>query len=149
MAIWYSTPKRLLKREAHYQQDIDKAIAKACNTKWDKYVEQYLFIDKDKYANYVVSTAKDRVKERLIAHMIADENGIKLSKEEYDKYIEKRFGKKVDEEQFKSENGISFSEYTMKKGMKEDALVEKVQSFLYKNAVKKPNQKTKGTKDKK
>lgn len=128
-------PKKLLKKEAHNKKDLDMAIAYLLGYDWEQYEKQYLLMSDEEYTKNAVESAKIKVKERLVAHKIAKDNKIKVTKETYKKWLAK--GKRIEEtDDFEQRYGMSFSDYESKAELKEECLIEVVKSYLYKQAVK-------------
>ena len=100
--------------KSRYKLVIDRytSAAESNDMSLNDYMTSNYGISEKEFKKNAKKSAKNTVKEELIIHSIADKEGIKISKSEYEKYLKKLIKDAgYTEDTFKSENGLSIEEY--------------------------------------
>lgn len=112
-------------------------MAKSYNMEWEDFLKQSGMTQEDWDAQ-VDEYAKTVVGQEMIMYAIADKEGIELSDNEYDKYLEdmlKQSG--YDEETFKTAYGQSLEEYAESKDWRTGLMLDKVLDVVLEKGVEK------------
>lgn len=101
----------------------------------EEFVQQNFGMDMDTFNKQLDELAKIVVKEEMIEYYIADKEGIKVSKDDKEAYVNDllaQYG--YTQESFEEANGESYEEVEGKENIEKAALKEKVQKFIVENA---------------
>lgn len=109
--------------------------AGASSVTLEEFVQQNFGMDMDTFNQQLEELAKIVVKEDLIVYYIADKEGIKVSKDDKESYVNDllaQYG--YTQESFEEANGESYEEVEGKENIEKAALKEKVQKFIVEKA---------------
>ena len=133
------------KKEKYPEEEIKKVeeqittqyedYAKQQNMKLEDFLQQNMQMDKKTFKKQVKEYAKSVVKENLIVFKIAENEGIEVSDDEYEKYIKDQLEKYgYTEESYEKQTGKSFEEANGEESIMTQIYKDKVLDFILKNA---------------
>lgn len=135
-------PEEEVKRVSEQITKQYEDYAKQNKMKLKDFLKQQMNMDEKTFKKQVKAYAQSMVKEDMIVYYIADKEGIELSDEEYDKYIEnqlKQYG--YTEEQYKEQTGKTYEEANGEETVRTQAYKQKVQDLILKEAKVKDSKK--------
>ena len=123
-------PSLQVKAEEKRSKDQYHALAKRYNKSYNQVIAM-TGVSKQQFNRMVHKYAKATVKEKMMIHAIAKNEGIKVSSSDYKKYKDKTFKKlHVSEKQFEKMYGKSFDQYAKDNDFEFLCLEEKVGNYL-------------------
>lgn len=123
-------PTKQVKAEESRSKQHYKNLAKRYKKSYDEVIAM-TGVSKKQFNQVTHQYAKSTVKEKLVVNAIAKDEGIKLSRSEYNEYKDKNFKTfKMSEKQFKKTYGKSYKDYAEDNDFKSYALEQKVADRL-------------------
>lgn len=126
-----SKMKKYPKKQLQYEQDqlIDryKKMATSYSMEWDDFLKQYMNTTEKKFNKQARSYAKNVVKQKLVLHLVAEQEGISVSNKEYKQYLKdllKNAG--FTEDTFKQQYSESIEKYAKENDFRTNLLTDKV-----------------------
>lgn len=121
-----------------------KDYAKQNKMELKDFLKQQMGMDEKTFKQQVKAYAQSMVKEDLIVYYIADKEGIEVSDDEYDKYIEDTLAEYgYTPEQYEEQTGKSYEEANGEDNIKTQVYKDKVQDLILDNAKVKGKNNTK------
>ena len=120
-------PKKQLAYENEQLIERYKKTAKSYGVEWKDFLEQYMQMSEEDFAKQAKSYAKTVVQQKLVMHYIAKKEGLKVSKNEYKKYLKdllKDAG--FTEETFQQQYNESIEDYAEENDFRTNLLLQKV-----------------------
>lgn len=103
-----------------------KQTAKENELEWDAYLEQLGYSEEDLTAQ-ITSYAETKVFQEMIVYSIAEAEGLEVTEDEYDEYIETMLTQSgLDAETFESYYGMTIEAYCEQEGLRASMLLNKV-----------------------
>jgi len=103
-----------------------KKTAADNDMEWDAYLEQIGYAEEE-LTNQVTSYAETKVFQEMIVYAIAEVEGLEVTNEEYEEYMENMLTQSgLDEETFESSYGMTIEEYCKQEGLRASMLLNKV-----------------------
>ena len=93
-----------------------RKVAETYEIKWEDFLMQYFSVTPDNYDAYLLSYAREVIKQEMVLYAIAEREGIQITEDDYNKFLQlqlKNSGYK-DEEAFEKYSGMSIREYVAK-----------------------------------
>ena len=123
-------PSKQVEAEEARSKQYYKDLAKRYQRSYDEVIAM-TGTSKKQFNSVIHRYAKATVKEKLVVNAIAKDEGIKLSRSEYNEYKDKNFKTfKMSEKQFKKTYGKSYKDYAEDNDFKSYALDQKVADRL-------------------
>lgn len=139
-------PDKQVEAEEARSKQYYKDLAKRYKRSYDEVIAM-TGTSKKQFNSVIHRYAKATVKEKLVVNAIAKDEGIKLSRSEYNEYKDKNFQTfKMSEKQFKKTYGKSYNDYAEDNDFKSYALEQKVADRLLDNSAKNVAKASKTTK---
>ena len=100
---------------------------------WDEFLDQYFAIDQTEYDEQIRVYAESIVKQEMIIYAIAQKEGIEVTEEEYQSYIEEMLASSgfSDEDAFEEYAGMTIDEYAETYKLDRDLLLTKELDTIY------------------
>lgn len=139
-------PDKQVEAEEARSKQYYKDLAKRYKRSYDEVIAM-TGTSKKQFNSVIHRYAKATVKEKLVVNAIAKDEGIKLSRSEYNEYKDKNFKTfKMSEKQFKKTYGKSYNDYAEDNDFKSYALEQKVADRLLDISTKNVAKASKATK---
>ena len=93
-----------------------RKVAETYGIKWEDFLMQYFSVTPDNYDAYLLSYAREVIKQEMVLYAIAEREGIQITEDDYSEFLQlqlKNSGYK-DEEAFENYSGMSIREYVAK-----------------------------------
>ncbi|MBR5315574.1 MAG: trigger factor [Firmicutes bacterium] len=114
-----------------------KKTAADNNMEWDAYLEELGYTE-ESLNTQLISYAETKVFQEMIVHTIAKKEGITVSNEEYEAYMDDMLAQSgIDAETFESYYGMSVEEYCEQEGLRTSLLLGKVMEKVKEYGVEK------------
>lgn len=132
-------PEKEVKEQVKEVTKTYKDKAKAADKKWEIYLEEDLMVTEDEFNKEAKAYAEELVKQEMIIYAIAEKEGISVTEEEYDAYLQSMLASSgfADEKAFESYAGMSVSEYADLYKLDRDLLLTKELDTIYDRLSKK------------
>ena len=102
-------------------------MAKSYSMDWSDFLKQYMNMSESQFKKEAKSYAKTVVKQKLIMHEIAKKEGLKVTKKEYNDYLQKLLKDSgFTEETFKQQYSESIEDYADENDFKTNLLLQDV-----------------------
>lgn len=105
---------------------------------WDKFLDEYFKVDQAEYDEQIKLYAENVVKQEMIIYAISEKEGIKVSDEEYQSYLDEMLTESgfEDEDAFKEYTGMTLKEYAENYKLDRDLLLTKELDAIYERLEK-------------
>ncbi len=122
-----SYPQKQLTYEQEQMTSRYKKMAKSYSMDWSDFLKQYMNMSESQFKKEAKSYAKTVVKQKLIMHEIAKKEGLKVTKKEYNDYLQKLLKDSgFTEETFKQQYSESIEDYADENDFKTNLLLQDV-----------------------
>ena len=114
-------------------------MAKNSNVDWEDYLTDTLGVTQEQFDEQVELYAKELVKQEMIIYAIAEKEGLSVSDEEYDTYLDNMLASSgfQDEAAFKEYTGMSLKKYAKTYNLDRDLLLTKELDTIYERLAEK------------
>lgn len=126
-------PEKQVKKQCKELEESYEQMAKNSGIEWEDYLSDTLKVDQETFDEKVEEYAKELVKQEMIIYAVADKEGLTVTDEEYDTYLNSMLESSgfKDEDAFKEYTGMSLKKYAKKYKMDRDLLLTKELDTIY------------------
>lgn len=132
-------PDKEVKKQIKELEETYKNMAKNSNVDWEDYLTDTLGATQEQFDEQVELYAKELVKQEMIIYAIAEKEGLSVSDEEYDTYLDNMLASSgfKDEAAFKEYTGMSLKKYAKTYKLDRDLLLTKELDTIYERLAEK------------
>ena len=132
-------PDKEVKKQIKELEETYKNMAKNSNVDWEDYLTDTLGVTQEQFDEQVELYAKELVKQEMIIYAIAEKEGLSVSDEEYDTYLDNMLASSgfQDEAAFKEHTGMSLKKYAKTYKLDRDLLLTKELDTIYERLAEK------------
>lgn len=126
-------PEKEVKAQIKEVTQTYKDKAKAADKKWATYLEEDLKLTEAEFEKEAKAYAEELVKQEMIIYAIAEKEGLSVTEEEYDTYLQSMLTSSgfADEKAFESYTGMTLKEYAEMYKLDRDLLLTKELDTIY------------------
>ena len=132
-------PDKEVKKQIKELEETYKNMAKNSNVDWEDYLTDTLGVTQEQFDEQVELYAKELVKQEMIIYAIAEKEGLSVSDEEYDTYLDNMLASSgfQDEDAFKEHTSMSLKKYAKTYKLDRDLLLTKELDTIYERLAEK------------
>lgn len=126
-------PDKEVKKQIKELNKSYEQLAENSGQEWEEYRDGTLGVDEEEYDEQIELYAKELVKQEMIIYAIAEKEGLTVTDEEYDQYLETMLSSSgfEDEDAFKEYTGMSLEKYAETYKLDRDLLLTKELDTIY------------------
>ena len=131
-------PEKEVKAQFKEVKNLYKDEAKANDMKWADYLKDELGITEEQFDTDAEDYAKELVKQEMIIYAIAEKEGLSVTEEEYDEYLQTMLANSgfASEDAFETYTGMTLEEYAETYKLDRDLLLTKELDVIYERLAK-------------
>lgn len=110
-----------------------RKVAETYEIEWEDFLIQYFSVTPDDYDAYLLSYAREVIKQEMVLYAIAEREGVQLTEADYDEFLKLQLRNSgyEDEEAFEQYSGMPIREYVAKNHLFMNYLLNKDMDAIY------------------